>query len=191
MFDARHQNRYANVAWLIARWMERKGAGTQKESQICCGQFIMKLARKARVLSDEVLRSLSAPMYVGSIQRIQGIGYGVLGFLGVGITLDIFQNLHILYLQYGVLIFSGYGVLSLFPFWSFGECRHGYAVSSLMDTAYYKQKDKDKRITGLAAAGPAELWRCWPHQSSIWCVFRMPQVTSLEKFHRIPRMSAH
>ncbi|GKC21919.1 hypothetical protein Tco_1024069 [Tanacetum coccineum] len=48
-----HQNGYANVAWLIARWMKRKGAGTQKESQICCGQFIMKLARKARVLSDE------------------------------------------------------------------------------------------------------------------------------------------
>ncbi|GJS89834.1 hypothetical protein Tco_0772470 [Tanacetum coccineum] len=32
------------------------------------------------------------------------------GFLGVGTTFDIFQNLHILYLQYGVLIFSGYGV---------------------------------------------------------------------------------
>ncbi|GKD78565.1 hypothetical protein Tco_1341186 [Tanacetum coccineum] len=44
-------------------WIKRKGAGTQKESQICCGQFIMKLARKARVLSDEVIRSLSAPIY--------------------------------------------------------------------------------------------------------------------------------
>nr|GEV47043.1 hypothetical protein [Tanacetum cinerariifolium] len=63
MFDARHQNGYTNVAWLIARWIKRKGVGTQKESQICCGQFIMKLARKARVLSDEVLRSLSALIY--------------------------------------------------------------------------------------------------------------------------------
>ncbi|GKB15536.1 hypothetical protein Tco_0849459, partial [Tanacetum coccineum] len=36
MFDARHQNVYANVAWVIARWMKRNGAGTQKESQICC-----------------------------------------------------------------------------------------------------------------------------------------------------------
>ncbi|GKC24268.1 hypothetical protein Tco_1026418, partial [Tanacetum coccineum] len=44
-------------------WMKRKGAGTQRESLICCGQFITKLARKARVLSDEVLRSLSAPIY--------------------------------------------------------------------------------------------------------------------------------
>ncbi|GJZ31522.1 hypothetical protein Tco_0576569 [Tanacetum coccineum] len=59
MFDARHQNGYANVAWLIARWMKRKGAGTQRESHICCGQFIMKIARKSRVLTDVVLRSLS------------------------------------------------------------------------------------------------------------------------------------
>ncbi|GKF32567.1 hypothetical protein Tco_0102365 [Tanacetum coccineum] len=40
MFDARYQNGYANVAWVIARWMKRKGAGTQKESQICCRQFM-------------------------------------------------------------------------------------------------------------------------------------------------------
>nr|GEV27993.1 hypothetical protein [Tanacetum cinerariifolium] len=63
MFDVIHQNGYTNVAWLIARWIKRKGLGIQKESQICCGQFIMKLARKARVLSDEVLRSLSALIY--------------------------------------------------------------------------------------------------------------------------------
>ncbi|GKD18562.1 hypothetical protein Tco_1207720 [Tanacetum coccineum] len=46
------------------------------------------------------------------------IGYGVLEFLGAGTTFDIFKNLHILYLQYGVLSFSRYGVLSLFPLWS-------------------------------------------------------------------------
>ncbi|GJZ45740.1 retrotransposon ORF1 [Tanacetum coccineum] len=63
MFDARHQNGYANVAWVIARWMKRKGAETQKESQICCGQFISKLARKCRVLTEDVVRSLSAPIY--------------------------------------------------------------------------------------------------------------------------------
>ncbi|GKF01756.1 hypothetical protein Tco_0028679, partial [Tanacetum coccineum] len=58
-----HQNGYANVAWLIARWIKRKGAGTHKESHICCGQFITKLARKARMLSDEVIRSLCALIY--------------------------------------------------------------------------------------------------------------------------------
>ncbi|GJX93135.1 hypothetical protein Tco_0347721 [Tanacetum coccineum] len=63
MFDARYQNDYANVAWLIARWMKRKIAGTQRESQICCGQFITKIARKAKVLTDAVLRSLSALIY--------------------------------------------------------------------------------------------------------------------------------
>ncbi|GJT09683.1 hypothetical protein Tco_0856725 [Tanacetum coccineum] len=65
---------------------------------------------------------------VGSIRRIQGIGYGVLEFLRVWTTLDIFQNLHILYFQYGVLVFSGYGVLSLFPSWSL--------VSAGTDTPY-------------------------------------------------------
>ncbi|GKB91441.1 hypothetical protein Tco_0963713 [Tanacetum coccineum] len=43
MFDARHQNGYANVAWVIARWMKRKGAGTQKESQIFYAGCIIDL----------------------------------------------------------------------------------------------------------------------------------------------------
>ncbi|GKC70468.1 putative reverse transcriptase, RNA-dependent DNA polymerase [Tanacetum coccineum] len=55
--------RDTNVAWVIARWMKRKGVGTQKESQICCGQFISKLARKCRVLTEDVVRSLSALIY--------------------------------------------------------------------------------------------------------------------------------
>ncbi|GJR55884.1 hypothetical protein Tco_1406405 [Tanacetum coccineum] len=46
-----------------------------------------------------------------SIRRIQGLEYGVLGFIGVENTFDIFQNIHILYLQYDVLVFTGYGVL--------------------------------------------------------------------------------
>ncbi|GJX05015.1 hypothetical protein Tco_0190931 [Tanacetum coccineum] len=54
MFDSRHQNGYENVAWVIARWMKRKRAGTQKESQICYGQFISKIARKCRVLTEDV-----------------------------------------------------------------------------------------------------------------------------------------
>nr|GEV49220.1 hypothetical protein [Tanacetum cinerariifolium] len=63
MFDARHQNGYANVAWLIARWMKRKGAGTQRESQICCGQFITKISMKTVVLTDDVIRSMSTLIY--------------------------------------------------------------------------------------------------------------------------------
>ncbi|GKA58889.1 hypothetical protein Tco_0758202 [Tanacetum coccineum] len=70
MFDARHQNGYSNLAWVIARWMKRKGAGTQKESQICCGQFILKLARKCMVLTDDVVRSLSVPIYCRDLDTI-------------------------------------------------------------------------------------------------------------------------
>ncbi|GJT35127.1 hypothetical protein Tco_0925546 [Tanacetum coccineum] len=57
------RNGYANVAWLIARWMKRKGADSQKESMICCGQFITRIARRKNLLSNEVLDSLSAPIY--------------------------------------------------------------------------------------------------------------------------------
>ncbi|GJX08856.1 hypothetical protein Tco_0196788 [Tanacetum coccineum] len=50
---------------------------------------------------------------VGSIRRIQGLDTAYWGFLGVGTTLDIFQNIiFIPYFQYDVLSLSGYGVLS-------------------------------------------------------------------------------
>ncbi|GJR18703.1 hypothetical protein Tco_0967230 [Tanacetum coccineum] len=66
---------------------------------------------------------------VSSIRRIQGIGYDVLEFLGVGTTFDIFQNIiFIPYFQYGVLVFTGYGVLIKFPLWSL--------VSAGTDTPY-------------------------------------------------------
>nr|GEW49079.1 hypothetical protein [Tanacetum cinerariifolium] len=48
-------------------WMKRKGAGTQKESQICCGQFITKTPRKLKVLTDDVIRSLSASIYCSDL----------------------------------------------------------------------------------------------------------------------------
>ncbi|GKB40954.1 hypothetical protein Tco_0885896 [Tanacetum coccineum] len=61
---------YANVAWVIAKWIKRKVAGTQKESQICCSQFISKLARKCRVLTKDVVRSLSALIYCRDLDMI-------------------------------------------------------------------------------------------------------------------------
>ncbi|GKB04433.1 hypothetical protein Tco_0832576 [Tanacetum coccineum] len=76
--------------------------------------------------SESIFKSLG--LEVGSIRRIQGIGYDVLEFLGVGTTFDIFQNIHILYLQYGVLTSSGYGVLIFIPLWSL--------VSAGTDTPY-------------------------------------------------------
>nr|GEX89459.1 hypothetical protein [Tanacetum cinerariifolium] len=67
MFKARHQNGYANVAWLIARWMKRKGAGSQKESMICYEQCITKIAKRKNLLSEEVPNSLSALIYCRSL----------------------------------------------------------------------------------------------------------------------------
>ncbi|GKC22416.1 hypothetical protein Tco_1024566 [Tanacetum coccineum] len=57
-----------------------------------------------------------------------GFGKAYREFLGVGTTFDIFQNIHLLYLQYGVLVFSRYGVLIMFPLWSL--------VSAGTDTLY-------------------------------------------------------
>ncbi|GJV81218.1 hypothetical protein Tco_1517088 [Tanacetum coccineum] len=48
----------------------------------------------------------------------KGLDTAYWGFLGVGTKFDIFQNIHILYLQYGVLSSSGYGVLIFIPLWS-------------------------------------------------------------------------
>ncbi|GJZ83713.1 hypothetical protein Tco_0648886 [Tanacetum coccineum] len=70
MFDAKHQNGYVNVAWLTASWMKRKGARTQKESEICYGQFISNIAKKCRVLTEDVVRSLSAPIYCRDLDTI-------------------------------------------------------------------------------------------------------------------------
>ncbi|GJY05245.1 hypothetical protein Tco_0371185 [Tanacetum coccineum] len=62
-WSARNHEGYANVAWLIAKWLKRKGVGTQKESMICCGQFVTRLAKRLGVLTEEVLNGLSAPIY--------------------------------------------------------------------------------------------------------------------------------
>ncbi|GJW55644.1 hypothetical protein Tco_0099729 [Tanacetum coccineum] len=75
---------------------------------------------------DQDVASLG--LEVGSIRHIQGIGYGVLEFLGVGTTFDIFQDIHILYLQYDVLTSSGYVILLFIPLWSL--------VSAATDTPY-------------------------------------------------------
>ncbi|GJQ92955.1 hypothetical protein Tco_0004094 [Tanacetum coccineum] len=48
-----------------------------------------------------------------------GLDTAYWGFLRVGTMLDIFQNIiFIPYFQYGILVFSGYGILSIIPLWS-------------------------------------------------------------------------
>ncbi|GJU45185.1 hypothetical protein Tco_1202451 [Tanacetum coccineum] len=77
-----------------------------------------RLARCNDYLSRRGISFLDLGLEVGSIRRIQWVGYGVLEFLGVGTTFDIFQNILFPYIQYGVLVFSGYGVLIFIPLWS-------------------------------------------------------------------------
>ncbi|GKC65209.1 hypothetical protein Tco_1097807 [Tanacetum coccineum] len=53
---------------------------------------------------------------VGSIRHIQVLDTAYWGFLRVGITLDIFQNIILIpYLEYGELILSRYNVLIFIP----------------------------------------------------------------------------
>ncbi|GJW13777.1 hypothetical protein Tco_0017910 [Tanacetum coccineum] len=47
--------------YLMARWLKRKGVGSQRDSMICYGQLITKIEKKMSLLTDEVLNSLSAP----------------------------------------------------------------------------------------------------------------------------------
>nr|GEZ37774.1 zf-CCHC domain-containing protein/DUF4219 domain-containing protein/UBN2 domain-containing protein [Tanacetum cinerariifolium] len=63
MLEAKHQNGYVNVAWLMAKWLKRKGVKSQRDSMICDGQFITRIAKRMVLLIDEVLNSLSASTY--------------------------------------------------------------------------------------------------------------------------------
>ncbi|GJR70536.1 hypothetical protein Tco_0016601 [Tanacetum coccineum] len=54
---------HASTIWKPILRMKRKGAGSQKESMICGGQFITIIAKKKNLLFDDVLNSLSALIY--------------------------------------------------------------------------------------------------------------------------------
>ncbi|GJT14117.1 hypothetical protein Tco_0861159 [Tanacetum coccineum] len=91
IFEARHQNGYANVAWVIAKWIKRKGAGSQKDSQICCSQFISKIARKSRVLTEEIVRTLINDVLeiaARELQEYQGIFEHIVRFYNVPLQGD-------------------------------------------------------------------------------------------------------
>ncbi|GJX98363.1 retrovirus-related pol polyprotein from transposon TNT 1-94, partial [Tanacetum coccineum] len=80
---------------------------------------------------------------------IQRIG----GFLGVGTTFDIFQNIYILYLQYGVLSFSGYGVLIMFP--SLSLHKPELRPTKDFEAKYNKVKAKLALLSSSASASKA------------------------------------
>ncbi|GJY35241.1 hypothetical protein Tco_0420619 [Tanacetum coccineum] len=51
----------------ILKWLKIKGVGSQRESMICYGQFIMKIAKRMSLLTNEVLDGLSALFYCRSL----------------------------------------------------------------------------------------------------------------------------
>ena len=61
MFEDKNNECYASVAWVIVVWMKKKGKGTQEGSKIICGQFVTRIARRMRILSDDNLNSYSTP----------------------------------------------------------------------------------------------------------------------------------
>ncbi|GJU17918.1 hypothetical protein Tco_1145884 [Tanacetum coccineum] len=78
---------------------------------------------------EREFKNLKRSLEVGAIRRIQVLDMAYWGFLGVGTTLDIFQNIILIpYLEYGVLSLSRYGVLSFILLWSL--------VSAGTDTPY-------------------------------------------------------
>ncbi|GJU89262.1 hypothetical protein Tco_1301685 [Tanacetum coccineum] len=49
--------------------LDKEGARSQKDSQICCGQFISKIVGKSRVLTNETICTLSTPVYCRDLDR--------------------------------------------------------------------------------------------------------------------------
>ncbi|GKA33504.1 hypothetical protein Tco_0719933 [Tanacetum coccineum] len=69
MFAEKHQNGYANVAWLMAKWLERKRVGIQKDSMICYGQLITKM-RVDRLFEEGLIPEVPPGHREGAIKRM-------------------------------------------------------------------------------------------------------------------------
>ncbi|GJY77989.1 retrotransposon ORF1 [Tanacetum coccineum] len=66
----RHHNGYGKCGLVIAKWIKgRSWKVRRKDNQICCGQFISKISRKSRVLIEEIICSLSTPVYCRDFDR--------------------------------------------------------------------------------------------------------------------------
>ncbi|GKB72707.1 hypothetical protein Tco_0934119 [Tanacetum coccineum] len=53
----------SNIKSHVLKWLKRKGVESQRESMICCGQFITMIARRMSLLTDEMLYGLIDPLY--------------------------------------------------------------------------------------------------------------------------------
>ncbi|GJU52212.1 hypothetical protein Tco_1225926 [Tanacetum coccineum] len=104
-------------------------------------QFIAESGEALMEMFVKAMMGLS--LEVGWIRRIQVLDMAYWGFLGVGTTLDIFQNIILIpYFEYGVLSLFGYGVLSLFLY---GLCEKGHYARNcpkprVRDSKYFMEQ---------------------------------------------------
>ena len=59
MFNKGDPEKYVNVPWVLACFMESKGAGRQHDSQICCGHFVTRIARTLQLFTPANVRMCS------------------------------------------------------------------------------------------------------------------------------------
>ncbi|GJX00358.1 hypothetical protein Tco_0184271, partial [Tanacetum coccineum] len=99
-----------------------------------CMFKITTMLRVVSVNDVEMDRCLEKGRY--GVSKVFDTAYW--GFLRVGTTFDIFQNILFPYglnTVYWSFLDTAYWIL--FPSWSLVKCRHRYGVSFLMDTAYW------------------------------------------------------
>ncbi|GJY60020.1 retrovirus-related pol polyprotein from transposon TNT 1-94 [Tanacetum coccineum] len=101
---------------------------------VCWDEYVVldrKLDTPYPMEVDTLYSTVDQNSVVGLIRHIQGLDTAYWGFLRVGTTLDIFQNIiFIPYFQYGILVFWIQRI-ELYSFVVFGECRHGYAPEGI------------------------------------------------------------
>lgn len=61
LFERKNMGEYANVAWVVAHWLKKKGKGSQSDSELVCGHLITRLAKRLKVFTEENMATYSAP----------------------------------------------------------------------------------------------------------------------------------
>lgn len=51
LFEKKNMGDYANVAWVVAHWLKKKGKGSQGDSELMYGHLIARLAKGLSVFT--------------------------------------------------------------------------------------------------------------------------------------------
>ena len=55
LFERKNMGEYANVAWVVAHWLKKKGKGSQSDSELVCGHLITRLAKGLNTTRKQIL----------------------------------------------------------------------------------------------------------------------------------------